>query len=695
MLGIPQYLWRLLPGNPILLRVLAVHSKRTRDLLIRSIYLGVLVFFVVMRLVGGGGSISGASLDVISQNSAIIFKDMSLLQLALVTLLAPIFTAAAITQEKDSQTYDILLATPLTNGQIVLGTLFSRLFFIVALLISGIPIFAITQIFGGVAISSIVVSFLIAAVTALACGALAVAIATFKVGTRRTIFSFYMVVVIYVVGGLLADQLTQTKIALADPVTGQPSGELSTTSWLTPLNPFLALLTIFRQPTYTPPTIEMLPAHLQGRPIAWAITSPASFYVSMMLAFSAITILPSIVVLRRIAQSSFTLRSWVLQKLRLGRGTRTRKPRSVWSNPIAWREARTKASAARASLLRYGFVLVGIGAVVWLLVLHGMITGAPTKRVAPGSLSADGQTLTVIGGDTFAITDATQVLLNDRPIDRPALNGRFEVVGELAVMRGRIRELTQIKLKPLDRRMSHDDLRQFLLGLVVLELAVILLIVTNAAASTVTREKEDGTLDLLLTAPITSRYYIWGKLRGLVSFALPLLAVPMLSLGLVIAYDAIRYLAGNGMGMEWIVLPEALLVLPPLLVIVTAFAAIVGMQMSLRCRTTVRAVMASIGIVLGAFALLAGCGNMFVGGNATTSEVSLAFGSLSPFTVISVLLWPQQFAAEVFSGDSRTTARLVVTIFTLLAGAAYAATVYGMYRSMVTNFDMTIRKQSQ
>ena len=65
---------------------------------------------------------------------------------------------------------------------------------------------------------------------------------------------------------------------------------------------------------------------------------------------------------------------------------------------------------------------------------------------------------------------------------------------------------------------SSGQVRQFLLGASVVELAVILLIVTNAAASTVTREKEDGTLDLLLSTPITSRYYIWGKLRGLVSF---------------------------------------------------------------------------------------------------------------------------------------------------------------------------------
>src|SRR5205814_716060 len=115
MLGVGDYLWRLVPANPILLRVVEAGGKRRRDLFVRCGYL--------------------------------------------------------------------------------------------ALLISGIPIFSITQLFGGVAISSIVLSFAIAAATTFVIGALAMAIATFKVGTRRTIFSFYLFVVIYLVGGILLDRL--------------------------------------------------------------------------------------------------------------------------------------------------------------------------------------------------------------------------------------------------------------------------------------------------------------------------------------------------------------------------------------------------------------------------------------------------------------------------------------------------------
>src|SRR4030095_10711388 len=151
MLGVGEYLWRLLPANPILLRVVEAGGKKKRDLFIRCGYLALLIVVVLIAIVNSSSSQTcSMSLSTLTKTSKETFRMMSYLQLILVSLLAPIFTAGAITQEKDSQTYDILLSTPLTNGQIVLGSLLSRLFFVIALLISGIPIFSVTQIFGGV-----------------------------------------------------------------------------------------------------------------------------------------------------------------------------------------------------------------------------------------------------------------------------------------------------------------------------------------------------------------------------------------------------------------------------------------------------------------------------------------------------------------------------------------------------------------
>lgn len=716
MLGIPNYLYRLLPANPILLRVVATAGKRKRDLVTRCVYLGLLTAIVLFALVTSSNSYSGSvSFASLTKVSVELFQNMSYVQLALVTLLAPVFTAGAITQEKDSQTYDILLATPLTNAQIVLGSLLSRLFFVVALLISGIPIFSITQIFGGVAIRSIAASFGIAIATAFVTGAMAMAIATFKVGTRRTIFSFYMAIVIFVVGGVLLDRVEATHPVLGVETTasGQPAVDRNgdpiliraKTSWLTGINPFLALRSIFGEPAYTPPDLGKLPPNLQAWPVGWYLSRPHSFFIVVNFALSLLLVLPAVLLLRRLAQSTFSPRQWLLARFAAMRGaaggsaTGARKPRVVWNNPIAWREAKTKASAARATVIRYTFILGGMSAAVVLLALFAGQQATPTF-IAPGSYNAGESTLFIQGerSGLHRVDPSSVVRLNGEPAD-PArvLNGRYKVADFSLRRAGGRTVLDSVDLLDMPRRLPAATVRQYLLGLIILEFAAILLIVTNAAASTVTREREDGSLDLLLSTPITSRYYIWGKLRGLVAFVLPLVAVPVASVLIFVLYDVWRAVVEFDPARQWIVFPEALLILPATLVIVSAFAAIVGMQMSLRLRTTVRAVMAGVGIVLGACAGMGFCGVQILSATARdASPVGVALASFSPFTVLALLIDPYTVAARTFtSAGDAGLARLIVSAFSLIATLAYAGIVYAMYVSMVKNFDMTIRRQSR
>ncbi|MEM6562761.1 MAG: hypothetical protein AAF656_14250, partial [Planctomycetota bacterium] len=105
MLGLPNYLYRLIPANPILLRVVAVGGKRKRDLFVRCGYLALLIVLVVVGVFSSASDIGGADLDDLSRSSVGIFRTLSYLKLGLVALMAPVFTAGAITQEKDSQTY--------------------------------------------------------------------------------------------------------------------------------------------------------------------------------------------------------------------------------------------------------------------------------------------------------------------------------------------------------------------------------------------------------------------------------------------------------------------------------------------------------------------------------------------------------------------------------------------------------------
>ncbi|MEM8874837.1 MAG: ABC-2 transporter permease [Planctomycetota bacterium] len=695
MLGLPNYLYRLIPANPILLRVVAVGGKRKRDLFVRCGYLALLIILVVIGVFSNAGDIAGTDLDDLSRSSVSIFKMLSYLQLALVALMAPVFTAGAITQEKDSQTYDILLTTPLSNGQIVLGTLLSRLFFVFALLLSGIPVFSITQIFGGVAIGDIVTSFGIAAATALVCGALAVGIATFKIGTRRTIFSFFMFVAIYMVGGLLLDRLAFFR---PDIIEADGTIAAAQTSWLTGLHPFLALATVLEPDSYQPPTLAQLPAALRWWPVSWYLTQPVAFFITFMFVLSSTIVLPGIALLRRVAQSTGSVGGWFAKKLRVDGLKRDREPRRVWSNPIAWREAKTKASAAKASITRYGFILLGLAGAIILAVLYASEASTPGAYITANSYNPTNRTIALYGVEAgrYGIVPNANITLDQEPLAIDYLRGRYEVIGTNFVDRADgTKAIASLSLGEIQRTVSRTQVRQFLLGAVFLETVVILLIVTNAAASTVTREKEDGTLDLLLSTPITSKYYIWGKLRGLVSYVLPLVAVPAASVLIFVIYDVMATLTGNAT-REWTVFPEAVLLLPAMLVIMTAFASIVGMQMSLRLKTTVRSTLASIAIVLGVIGLLGFCGVTLVDNGGSGNPIPYAIAAFSPFTTMAVLIAPLSYGGPTFgAGDPSEImlVRVVVILFTLVAVSAYTAVVWGMYRSMVKNFDMTIRRQ--
>jgi ABC-type transport system involved in multi-copper enzyme maturation permease subunit len=463
LLGIADYLWRLIPGNPILRRVVEAAGKKRRDLIIRCGYLGLLIIVVLYVLGTSGTETNTGDLRALAKDSATLFKGMSYLQLGLVALLSPIFTAGAITQEKDSQTYDILLATPLTNGQIVLGSLLSRVFFVVALLVSGIPIFAITQIFGGVAIKSIVYSFLIAASTAMVTGAMAMTIATFKIGTRRTMFSFYLFIVIYLVGLYLLDRVEFFHLTFTDASGNRVQ---TSTSWLTSLNPFLALQVIFGDKTYMPPNLADLPAEYQAWPFGWFWTNPATFYVSFMLFLSVAMMAPSIVLLRRLAQSTTSFRGWILQKLKLSKGDRTRKPRVVWQNPIAWREAKTKASAARATFLRYGFIVIGLTAAIVLLVMHS--TEVTPKEFIDHSFDPAKNTLYVEGSgqSEMPVVNGAEVTIEGGPANMNDLYGKYAVNNLTQDATGSI---TTIDLGEYPRRLMSEEARRWLLGLTIVE----------------------------------------------------------------------------------------------------------------------------------------------------------------------------------------------------------------------------------
>ena len=101
---------------------------------------------------------------------------------------------------------------------------------------------------------------------------------------------------------------------------------------------------------------------------------------------------------------------------------------------------------------------------------------------------------------------------------------------------------------------------------------------------------------------------------------------------------------------------------------------------------------------VGICAGLGWCGYTILGNTGRHANIfPLIIGSFSPFTVLTVLIDPMQFGGSIYEPDSGqiVAARMAVLICGWIATALYGVVVWQMYRSMVKNFDMTIRRQSR
>lgn len=615
------WLWRLLPGNPILLRVVGSGGKRVRHLWARVIYLVVL--FALMLILGANALGTERSLAELAKNATRTFYGVSIAQLFLMSFIAPVFAAGAITQEKDANTFHILLTTPLSSAQIVLGMLFSRLFFVWALLLSGLPIFCITMLYGGVTWLEVRDSLLLAACTGLVTGSLAISLGVIRVGTRKTIFSFFAGVAVYLIAlgayGISAfGWLPEAELGADQPWR---------MSWVAPLHPFLAL-NVVTGATPAPPLYKL---EHYGWPWSWMLARPQYAYILLTTAASAVMIGLCLFFVRR---SSKEGEVGMLGRMRAAvmrgeSGERRKKPRHVWSNPIAWREAATRGSAGGRSAMRWAYLVGGVVAGIGLLIAH---------------------------------------------------------------------EQSRWGLSPA----RPEIVRTWLTVLIWIELAVVLLIVTNTAATTLTREKESQTIEMLLTTPLTSRYIIEGMGRGLVSFVLPLLIAPTATILVFSIADLFRGdaapIPGAATRSLAVTTIEATVLAPMLMVAFCSLAAMIGLHFSLQAKKTVQAVMISSGVVLGASGLLWGCGAALLS-QGSSNVIAAAMLPFMPFPAIQAII----HHATTFSSVAGTTppapedlaaARVIRIFSSLISIGVYAAVTYSIYTHLVRNFDMTVRRQS-
>ncbi len=612
MPAIVNWLLRLVLTNPICMRLVQGGSRRRRHLYIRTGYLGLMIGVLLFALLPMAGN---TTVRALASSAAQMFTGISYLQVGLICLLTPVFMAGAIAQEANPRTWDILLTTPLGNLQIVLGNLFGRLFFILALLFSTLPLFAVTQYFGGVPSDAIFGSYAIAGSSSLLVAAIAITLCVNRTAGRRAVFWFYVSVIMYLFCTYAIDSgMLRGKAPVA------PGAREYYTSVLTPLNPFLALEALVQSNTYVTHNLTASEADWLTR--IW-LNRPVSTFCWLCIGISVVLILFSTTRVRVIGSRVGAV-PWYRRMFGLSaRGAVERPARLVGHNPIAWRESVARGKTLTAILARWSFVAAGIAVGLTLIVLH------------------------------------------------------FAGIWTLA------------------------DLQLGAVTVLAAEIVVIALVALNTSATAVSREREDGTLDLILTTPIQPGPYLAGKLKGLIQFLVPLMLVPfatMLMLSVYVLMD------GFGKGTTLtnvtlpnstatipelpVILPEGAVILPIVLAPFVAMCVMIGLHWSIRSKGTIGSVIAAVLVVLAVAGVLGLCG---VPAGREFPMIGAAFSALSPVNLLWAIVYASNAIPKSLLQDP-ASARVALVVGALIAAGCYGAGVYGMFSTTKRTFMMTVRR---
>jgi ABC-type transport system involved in multi-copper enzyme maturation permease subunit len=329
-------------AGPIFSREALTSPRQLKHYLIRSGYAAAL--FILMYTAGQAtfGWQEVRNIGDIARFGGLIFQVFSLVQLSLVAFFALLFTAGNIAQEKDRKTLVLLLMTDLRSRELVLGKLLASLLLVAVLIVASMPVFALVHLLGGVSLEQIGWSLAICAATALAAGSWGGLVAFWREKTFQTLAISVLGLVLF--------------LGLAEAVIGVAGSESVAGQWAALLNPYRAIAVV----------LDPLGQHADplGRMIGVdAAAVPVLGSVLVLLLLAAGLNAAAITRLREWNPSKFV---WIPKETD-DAAEKTAPARAIWSNPVIWREIRTKAYGTKVFLIKVAYIAMALFAVLYLV----------------------------------------------------------------------------------------------------------------------------------------------------------------------------------------------------------------------------------------------------------------------------------------------------------------------------------------
>ncbi len=182
---------------PVLRLEMRIRQRKARPFIVMGVYAGVLSILVIALFATWPGGPSPGDLSRLGED---IFMWMSLLQVSMVCLIVPAYSAMTVSAERDRRTFDLLAITLLPTWAIVVQKLAAAVAEIVMLLAASLPVLAVVFMLGGISPLQVAEMYGVLLVAACTYGALGVLCSCVFKDSRTSIFAAYLTTMVLIVG---------------------------------------------------------------------------------------------------------------------------------------------------------------------------------------------------------------------------------------------------------------------------------------------------------------------------------------------------------------------------------------------------------------------------------------------------------------------------------------------------------------
>jgi ABC-type transport system involved in multi-copper enzyme maturation permease subunit len=236
---------RLGPG-PVFAYEWLTTARRWQWYAIRAVFVGVILAGMILTwttLQQFSNLGQFVSIQTLARYGESLYETVVSIELTLVLLAAPAATAGAVCLDKARGTLDHMLATDLSNAEIVLGKLGVRLVPVLGLIACTLPVAAISGLLGGIDPTALAGSFLTAIGCAFLGCSLALALSVWGRKTHEVLMMTYVILVLWLAAPLI---VALAAFALRQSSMGPPPRRIL--EWLAYANPYYVAFAPYSDP---------------------------------------------------------------------------------------------------------------------------------------------------------------------------------------------------------------------------------------------------------------------------------------------------------------------------------------------------------------------------------------------------------------------------------------------------------------